>query len=254
MSIDWFTLIAQVLNFLVLLWLMKRFLYKPILKAIDQREKRIASELASAQSDKISALKQKEENDQTSKDLATESKAMLTKAQDEAHKEKEKLLKEARVAAETRKKDQQEALLLEEKTLRTEVKKTIQNEVLAITTKVLKDLATVTLQEQVVESFLSRLKDLDANQKKDLKSEIQGRSEPIVLRTAEEMGPELKKKTDSVIQGLFGSSLTLVYESSADLICGIEVCFPGQKIAWTIQDYLSTLSEKLINLIHEEDQ
>ena len=44
MLIDWFTVVAQVVNFLILVWLLKRFLYKPILDAIDAREKRIAKE------------------------------------------------------------------------------------------------------------------------------------------------------------------------------------------------------------------
>ncbi len=48
MLIDWFTVGAQALNFVILVWLMKRFLYKPILDAIDAREKRIATELADA--------------------------------------------------------------------------------------------------------------------------------------------------------------------------------------------------------------
>ena len=54
MLIDWFTVAAQILNFLILVWLLKRFLYKPILDAIDAREKRIITELADA------AKKQKE--------------------------------------------------------------------------------------------------------------------------------------------------------------------------------------------------
>ncbi len=48
MLIDWFTVGAQALNFLILVWLMKRFLYRPILHAIDAREKPIAGELADA--------------------------------------------------------------------------------------------------------------------------------------------------------------------------------------------------------------
>ena len=48
MLIDWFTIGAQALNFIVLVWLLKRYLYKPILDAIDAREKRIATELADA--------------------------------------------------------------------------------------------------------------------------------------------------------------------------------------------------------------
>ena len=46
MLIDWFTVSAQVVNFLILVWLLKRFLYRPILNAIDAREKRIAKELS----------------------------------------------------------------------------------------------------------------------------------------------------------------------------------------------------------------
>ncbi len=57
MLIDWFTVGAQALNFLILVWLMKRFLYKPILHAIDEREKRIATELANADKKKAEAQK-----------------------------------------------------------------------------------------------------------------------------------------------------------------------------------------------------
>ena len=46
MLINWFTVCAQAINFLILVWLLKRFLYKPILHAIDEREKGIAAQLA----------------------------------------------------------------------------------------------------------------------------------------------------------------------------------------------------------------
>ena len=61
MLIDWFTVVAQVVNFLILVWLLKRFLYKPILDAIDAREKRIAAELADADAKKAAAEKQRDE-------------------------------------------------------------------------------------------------------------------------------------------------------------------------------------------------
>ena len=64
MLIDWFTVAAQALNFLILVWLMKRFLYKPILKAIDTREKLIATELADAAAKKVEAQKEHAEFDQ----------------------------------------------------------------------------------------------------------------------------------------------------------------------------------------------
>ncbi len=57
MLIDWFTVGAQLLNFLILVWLMKRFLYKPVLDAIDAREKLIATELADAAAKKTKRKK-----------------------------------------------------------------------------------------------------------------------------------------------------------------------------------------------------
>ena len=53
MLIDWFTVVAQTVNFLVLVWLLKRFFYRPILNAIDAREQRIAAALAEADAKKI---------------------------------------------------------------------------------------------------------------------------------------------------------------------------------------------------------
>ena len=59
MLIDWFTVGAQALNFIILVGLMRRFLYKPVLKAIDEREKRIAAELADAAGKKAEAEKER---------------------------------------------------------------------------------------------------------------------------------------------------------------------------------------------------
>ena len=61
MQISWFTIIAQIVNFIVLVWLLKRFLYKPILKAIDEREKKIATQIKDAEAK--DALAKKEQFD-----------------------------------------------------------------------------------------------------------------------------------------------------------------------------------------------
>ena len=57
MIIDWFTVGAQLFNFSILVWLMKRFLYHPILNAIETREKNIVLELKNADKKKSSSTK-----------------------------------------------------------------------------------------------------------------------------------------------------------------------------------------------------
>ena len=56
MPINWF-MSAQAINFLILVWLLKRFLYKPILHAVDAREKRIAAQLADAEAKEAESAK-----------------------------------------------------------------------------------------------------------------------------------------------------------------------------------------------------
>ena len=48
MSVDWITVIAQIVNFLVLIWLLKKFLYRPILDGIDAREAEITERMLAA--------------------------------------------------------------------------------------------------------------------------------------------------------------------------------------------------------------
>ena len=88
MLIDWFTIGAQALNFLILVWLMKRFLYKPILNAIDAREKRIAKELADADAKKTEAQKERDEFQKKNEEFDQQRAALLTKATDEAKAER----------------------------------------------------------------------------------------------------------------------------------------------------------------------
>jgi F-type H+-transporting ATPase subunit b len=99
MLIDWFTVGAQALNFLILVGLMKHFLYKPILHAIDTREKLIARELADADAKKAEAQKERDEFQKKNETFDQQRAALLTKATDEAKAERLRLLEDARQAA-----------------------------------------------------------------------------------------------------------------------------------------------------------
>jgi len=100
MLIDWFTVVAQVFNFLILVWLLRRFLYKPILDAIDAREKRIAAELADADAKKAEARQERDEFTRRNEDFDRQRAALLNKAVDEAKAERQRLLDEARKESE----------------------------------------------------------------------------------------------------------------------------------------------------------
>ena len=49
MQFDWTTFFLEILNFLVLLWILQRFIYRPILKSLDARQQRINEETTNAE-------------------------------------------------------------------------------------------------------------------------------------------------------------------------------------------------------------
>ncbi len=252
MKIDWFTIVAQAVNFLVLLWLMKRFLYKPILKAIDEREKRIAEELSAAVIKKNAALEMKADYDRKNDELDRQSAAFLKKAQDESNAEKSRLLKDAREAADAVSKKRQESLVVEETALRESVSRKIQSEVLAITRKVLADLAEVSLEEQVVGVFIQHLRDLDTSQKTAMISAFEKEQGPTTVRTAFDISPVLRNTIETSIKEILGPQMTISFESTPDLISGIELAVNGQKVTWNVADYLSSIEESFDDLLKEK--
>src|SRR5271154_4625833 len=132
MLIDWFTVGAQALNFLILVWLLKHFLYKPILRAIDAREKKIAAELGDADAKKAEAQKEHDEFQHKNEEFDQQRAALLTKAIDEAQAERQRLLDEARKAAVALSSKRQEALRSEEQNLHQAIRRRTLQEVFAI--------------------------------------------------------------------------------------------------------------------------
>src|SRR5450631_1161046 len=110
MLIDWFTVGAQAINFIILVWLLKRFLYKPILDAVDAREKRVAAELADADAKRAEAKKERDEFQHKNEEFYQQRAELLSKARAEAKAERELLLREARRAADALSAKRQETL------------------------------------------------------------------------------------------------------------------------------------------------
>src|SRR5580698_4504075 len=135
MPIDWFTVVAQAINFLILVWLLKRFLYKPILHAIDEREKGIATQLAQAEAKKAEAQKERDDFQCKNETFDRERGALMTRVTDEATAERQRLLEEARKDADTMRAKRQESLRNEQQALSQEIVRWTQKEVFAIARK-----------------------------------------------------------------------------------------------------------------------
>jgi len=127
MQINWFTVIAQLFNFILLVWLMKRFLYKPIMAAIDEREKKIKAQLNDTTAQKAEAQKEQEAFSAKNADFDQHKKASMDAAITDSRTEWQKLLDLARTDAEALRTNIAEALEEMQTTMQTDLaKKTLQ--------------------------------------------------------------------------------------------------------------------------------
>ena len=254
MLIDWFTVGAQLINFLLLMWLMKRFLYKPILNAIDLREKRIAKEIADADKKKADAQKESDEFKNKNAVFDRERAALLSKATSEAQVERERLLKEARSAADALTTKRQEALRSEEQRIHRAIRSRTESEVFSIARKALTDLAGANLEERMVDVFLHRLTGLNAEEKSQLVSALKTSPSPVIVHSAFQLSPPLCVSLESAIKGVLGANTGVNFETAPDLISGIELIVNGQKVAWSIAEYLNSLEEGVQKLLQEKEK
>jgi F-type H+-transporting ATPase subunit b len=249
MLIDWFTVAAQALNFLILVWLMKRFLYKPVLSAIDAREKGIATELANADAKKAEAQKEHDEFQQKNAEFDRQRAALLSKATDEAQAERQRLLDQAQKDAADLSSKWQESLANEERNLHEAIGRRAQQEVFAIARKALADLATVSLEERLGEVFTRRLREMNGTAKEALGEALKTDSGPGVLRSAFDLPADQRAAIQNALNETFSTEVRIHFETAPRLIGGIELTSNGQKLAWSIADYLASMETAAAELL-----
>ena len=254
MLIDWFTVGAQALNFVILVWLMKRFLYKPVLAAIDVREKRIAKEIADADAKKADAQKEHDEFQHKNEEFDQQRAALLSKATDEAKSERQRLIDEARKAADALTAKRQDALRSDAQNLNQAIVRRTQGEVFAIARKALTDLATTSLEERFGEVFTRRLRAMDGQAKSDLAKALGTASGTALVRSAFDLPPEQRAIVQNALNETFSAEIHLQFETAPDLVSGIELTANGQKVAWSISDYLASLERDVGELLKEKDK
>jgi F-type H+-transporting ATPase subunit b len=249
MLIDWFTVGAQALNFLVLVWAMKRFLYKPILDAIDTREKRIASQLADAAGREAEAGKERDEFQRKQADFDRQRVDLLKQATDQAEAERHRLLDLARQAADALSAKRQDSLKAEAMNLDRAIRGRAQQEVFAIARKALADLATTSLEERFGDVFTRRLREMGGPEKKVLASALRATSGPALVRSAFDLPAQERATIQNALNETFSADVRVRFETAPDLVCGIELATDGLKVGWSIDGYLASLQSGVTELL-----
>ncbi|MDC0585056.1 F0F1 ATP synthase subunit B [Planctomycetota bacterium] len=249
MLIDWFTVGAQALNFVILVWLMKRFLYGPILRVVEARDDRVAAELADAKQQQLEAQQARAEFRDKNEKLDQARETFMREAKDEADTEGQRLLAAAREAADEASTKHQQALDSAAKSLNRAIAGRAQQEVFAIAKQALADLATASLEERLTEVFVGRLRELDDTAKAELATALKSATDAPLVRSAFDLPAAQRTAIQNALDETFSVDTPVHFEAAPALVGGIELTTNGRKVAWSIAEYLRSLAEGVQDLI-----
>lgn len=243
MLIDWFTVVAQIVNFLVLVWLMRRFLYGPILAAIDAREARIAAEIADAERRQAEATSEREAFERKNAEFDEQRDDMVRAASAAAETERGRLITEARITVERERTKQKDAWRQQAESLNQALRRRTQQEVFAIARQALADLASTSLEERLSAVFTRRLKEMDGPARARLAEGLGSASDPVVVRSAYDLPDVQREAIQHALNHVGGADVGIRFDTNPDLVSGIELTTNGQKVAWSISEYLASLEK-----------
>jgi F-type H+-transporting ATPase subunit b len=253
MLIDLFTVIAQIVNFLILVLLLKKFLFNKIVSIMDEREEKISEQLANAEQQEKDTKKELEKQQKIREKLEQEWDNDFARIKKELQFKREEMMKEARKTVNQNQEDWKNAMLKQRGAFLRELRYLSCQQVCQVSKKVLADLADEKLENQLISSFMNQLEELQEDKKQEFKLSELDEGKEVEIFTAFQLQKKDKDLVTEKIENLAHKDVQIVFKKSNDLICGIELRSEGKKIAWSIESYLDVLEKRLKEIFEEGD-
>lgn len=243
MQIDWFTFSAQIINFLILLWLLRKFLYGPLLSVMKNREEKISSRLEEASSKLKEAEDKSKEYQKKLEELEKQKSTWLDEAKEEAESFKLELMQETRNEVEKVRNKWMKPVETEKMMFLDELEEQSFQKIIGIVEHMVSDLADMALEKQAIHRFINRIKGMDDDERKQMIDAVDAdRLEVATAYPTEEVDRE---QIDATIHRLLESKKGCQYTHDPELGFGIEVRSNGWKIGWNMKGYLEELRSEV---------
>lgn len=244
MQIDWFTFAAQIINFLILVALLKRFLYGPIIKAIAAREDEIAARYAEAEESRQAADTARAGFEHKTQQLEHAREDLLATAAADVDKWKTTHLAAIRTEVEQDRADWYVALDREREQLQSELRSTCGVNAVRLAQGLLECLSDNDGQELIVQAFVRRLNQLDDADRAMFR-------ENVVVRSAHALTAAQRSAVQQALSEAVSDAGAVRFRTEPDLVCGLELKSGGHRLAWNGIEGLDFLQQQMSKEIEE---
>jgi F-type H+-transporting ATPase subunit b len=251
MLIDWFTVGAQIFNFLLLLLLLRHFLYGPITRAMDRREESIADRFHEAEEKFAAAEGKLAEMNLREKGFEEEQEIKTRAAEEDAAVRRRQLLKQAKEEAEEIRQAWKEGLSREKERFFSELKRRTGGEVMRISRRAVSDLADEEFERRLVEVFVGRLETVEGAERERLASAARG--ETAAIDTPVEFSPDLRRRTTAALSRAAGAEVPVKYLVDPQGHPEVALKVGGIHFSWGVESYFDAMEKYLCEILDLSD-
>jgi F-type H+-transporting ATPase subunit b len=243
MSIDWSTFVLEIVNFLVLVWILQRFLYRPVLAVIERRRAGIEKTLAEAKAREDAAreleLRYQGRVDAWEKERETARHALAQ----ELEAERSRRLRElgAALAAEREKAGAAEVMRLSE--ARQKIERAAADNGARFAARLLRDVAGPDMESRLVDRAVAALAALPEERVAALRGGWGTAADSLSVTTAYPLDEPRRKLVETALTRLAGTAVPVRLAQDPDLIAGIRVVFGAWTLGANIRDELDGFAE-----------
>lgn len=244
MLIDWFTIVAQLINFVILLVALKFLLFDRIVQAMDERRDRIEDGRRRAEEKRAEAEEEAERLQRERRELESERDELLDEARRDAEHRRQELIDEARRHVDEQEQQWLEALRRKQDRLARHLQRQAGDQVVEATRRVLADLADADLEDAVVAGFVRSIERLDDEEREAVADSLASADGAALIRTGFELSESRRESVREALCLLTGDEgPEFEWERDSTILAGIQVETEVARIGWTIDGYLDELLE-----------
>jgi len=251
MTLDWLNIVAQILNFLVLLYLLKRFLYPPILRMMEKREELIASRVQAAE-DKMKHASEAEASYLLERqELAAERDTLISQARDDAEKLRAELSEKARTEVEADRTHWLTTMRQQQAETLRQFRRSATEQVVSIARRALQDLADEQLEQRIVARFVERLQSASSPEATAIRTSFEKDGGSVSVVSTFALPDEAKQMIRDALHGLTGTDVQARFAISPELGSGIQLTAGDVRVAWSLQSYLDAFGQAVSKAVQE---
>jgi F-type H+-transporting ATPase subunit b len=245
MRIDWSTLALQLVNFAILVWLLQRFLYRPVLRVIDARRQAADERYAEAQRTAEAARQQLAELDTQKSLVAADRAAALTEAREQAQQLVAARRAEAERDARALLDETRQTLAREREAILAEARRTALDLAAGMARRALREIPQPFGTEGWLERIEHHLRSLPAAERAELAGELAATAAmPLRVVSAWPIPSGDEELWRTRLRALLGPDVAIVFETDAALIGGAELRFPHGALSFSVESAIRALQEE----------